>query len=97
MDEFSCDYRCRTVGEAIEKYKIDDDWCAEFDACDGDYPIVCVQANMVCRTPAMMELSLRIVENEDDEYAGCMIFPDQKIIAFKVDFMADLIRAMRMI
>ena len=31
MDEFGCDYECKTVGESITKYNIPDDWCAEFD------------------------------------------------------------------
>lgn len=31
MDEFGCDYECRTVGESIIKYNIPNDWCAEFD------------------------------------------------------------------
>jgi len=43
----------------------------------------------------MMDLSLRVVEN--DEYAGCIILPDQKIIIFKVDYMGDLVKAMETI
>ena len=39
-------------------------------------------------------LKLRVVENEDDEYAGCMVLTDQKTIAFKVDYMSDLVKAM---
>ena len=35
MDEFGCDYECKTVSESITKYNIPDDWCAEFDAYDG--------------------------------------------------------------
>ena len=34
MDEFGCDYMCKTVGEGLAKYNIPGDWCAEFDACD---------------------------------------------------------------
>ena len=43
MDEFGCDYECRTVGESITKYNIPDDWCAEFDAYDDACPIFCIQ------------------------------------------------------
>ena len=34
MDEFNCDYRCRTVGESIMKYNIPNDWLAEFNVYD---------------------------------------------------------------
>ena len=94
MDKFGCDYECRTVGESITKYSIPNDWCAEFDACDDVYPIVCMQVEQIRKTPALMDLKLRIVENEDEEYAGCMVRTDQKVIAFKVDYMRDLVKAM---
>lgn len=94
MDEFGCDYGCRTVGESIIKYNIPNDWRAEFDAYDTVDPIVCVQVEQIRKSPNMMELKLRVVENEDDEYAGCMVLAAQKIIAFKVDRMHDLIKAM---
>ena len=94
MDEFGCDYGCRTVGESIIKYNIPNDWCAEFDAYDAVYPIVCVQVEQIRKSSKMMALKLRIVENEDDEYAGCMVLAEQKTIAFKVDYMHDLIKAM---
>lgn len=95
MDEFGCDYECRTVGEGITKYGIPNDWCAEFDACDDVYPIICIQVDQIRKAPAMMDLQLRIVENEDDEYAGCMILTEKQTIAFKVDFMCDLVKAMK--
>ena len=41
-----------------------------------------------------MNLKIRIVENEDDEYAGCMVLTNQKIIAFKLNYMSDLTRAL---
>ena len=94
MDELGCDYECRTVGESITKYNIPDDWCAEFDAYDGVYPIVCIQVNQIRESPAMMDLKLRIVENPDDEYAGCMVLAEKKTIAFKVNYMRDLTKAM---
>lgn len=84
MDEFGCDYECRTVGESITKYNIPDDWCAEFDAYDDAYPIFCIQVNQIRKAPAMMDLKLRIVENPDDEYAGCMVLAQKKTIVFKV-------------
>ena len=31
----------------------------------------------------------------DDEYAGCIILEEKKTIAFKVDFMNDLVKAMQ--
>ena len=94
VDEFGCDYDCRTVGESIIKYNIPNDWNAEFDAYDGVYPIVCVQVDKIRKTPAIMDLKIRIVENEDDEYAGCMVLTNQKVIAFKVDYMSDLASAL---
>ena len=94
MDEFGCDYECKTVGESITKYNIPDDWCAEFDAYDGVYPIVCIQVDQIRESPAMMDLKLRIVENPDDEYAGCMVLAEKKTIAFKVNYMRDLTKAM---
>lgn len=94
MDEFGCDYECKTVGESITKYNIPDDWCAEFDAYDGVYPIVCIQVNQIRESPAMMDLKLRMVENPDDEYAGCMVLAEKKTIAFKVNYMRDLTKAM---
>ena len=94
MDEFGCDYECRTVGEGIVKYNIPDDWCAEFDAYDDVYPIICVQADQIHKIPAMMDLQLRIPENPQEEYAGCIIIAEKKTIAFKVNHMSDLIRAM---
>lgn len=94
MDEFGCDYECKTVGESITKYNIPDDWCAEFDAYDGVYPIVCIPIDQIRESPAMMDLKLRIVENPDDEYAGCMVLAEKKTIAFKVNYMSDLTKAM---
>ena len=94
MDEFGCDYECKTVGESITKYNIPDDWCAEFDAYDGVYPIVCIQVDQIRKSPAIMDLNLRIVENPDDEYAGCMVLAEKKTIAFKVNYMRDLTKAM---
>lgn len=94
MDEFGCDYECKTVGESITKYNIPDDWCAEFDAYDGVYPIVCIQIDQIRESPAMMDLKLRIVENPDDEYAGCIVLAEKKTIAFKVNYMSDLTKAM---
>ena len=94
MDAFGCDYGCRTVGEGIIKYNIPDDWCAEFDAYDDVYPIVCVQVEQIRRSSNMMALKLRIVENEDEEYVGCIVITDQKTIAFKVDYMSELRKAM---
>ena len=94
MDVFGCDYGCRTVGEAIIKYSIPDDWDAEFDAYDDIYPIVCMQVDQIRKSPAIMDLKLRIVENADDEYAGCMVLTDRKAIAFKIDYMSDLVKAM---
>ena len=94
MDEFGCDYECKTVGESITKYNIPDDWCAEFDVYDGVYPIVCIQIDQIRESPAMMDLKLRIVENPDDEYAGCMVLAEKKTIAFKVNYMSDLTKAM---
>ena len=94
MDEFGCDYECKTVGESITKYNIPNDWCAEFDAYDGIYPIVVIQVDQIRKAPAMMDLKLRMIENPDDEYAGCMVLADKQTIAFKVDYMSDLIKAM---
>lgn len=94
MDEFGCDYKCRTVGESICKYGIPDDWWAEFDAHDEIYPVVCVPVERIRKISAMMELNLRIVENEGDEYAGCMVLADRKTIAFKLDRIRDLVKAM---
>ena len=93
MEEFGCDYRCKTVGESICKYNIPDDWCAEFDACGDIYPIICIQVDQIRRTSAMMGLKLRVVENGDSEYAGCMIFAEKKTIAFKIDNLSDLVQA----
>ena len=94
MDEFGCDYECRTVGESITKYNIPDDWCAEIDAYDDVYPIIVIQIDKIRKAPAMMDLQLRMIENPDDEYAGCMVLKEKKTIAFKVDYMSDLVKAM---
>ena len=93
MDEFGCDYECRTVGENIIKYNIPNDWSAEFDAYDDVHSVICVQVDEIRKAPAIMDLKLRVVENQDDEYAGCMILTKQKTIALKIDYMSDLIRA----
>ena len=93
MDAFICDYACRTVGESIAKHNIPNDWYAEFDAYDDIYPIICIPVNQIRKVPAIMDLKLRIVENEDDEYAGCMIYADRKTIAFKVNCISDLLQA----
>ena len=94
MDEFGCDYECRTVGEGITKYSIPNDWCAEFDAYDDVYPIIVIQVEQIRKAAAMIDLKLRIIENPDDEYAGCMVLTDKRTIAFKVDYMSDLTKAM---
>lgn len=94
MDEFGCDYACKTAGESITKYNIPDDWCAEFDAYDGVYPIIVIPVELIRKAPAMMDLKLRMVENPDDEYAGCMVLTEKQTIAFKVNYMSDLIKAL---
>lgn len=94
MDEFGCDYTCRTVGESIAKYDIPNDWFAEFDVYDSAHPIIAISVAHIRSTPAMMKLKLRIVENPDDEYAGCMVFPEIKTVTFKIDYMVDLTTAL---
>ena len=94
MDAFGCDYACRTVGESIIKHNIPDDWCAEFDAYDDVYPIIIIRVEQIRKAPAMMALKLRIIENPDEEYAGCIVLTNEKTIAFKVDHMRDLTNAM---
>ena len=94
MDEFGCDYECKTVGESITKYNIPDDWCAEFDAYDGVYPIIVIQVDQIRKAPAMMDMKLRMIENSDDEYAGCIVFAGKKTVAFKINYMSDLVKAM---
>jgi len=94
VDKFRCDYACRTVGESIIKHHIPNDWYAEFDVCDGVYPIVCIQVDQNHKASAMMDLKLRVVENKDDEYAACIVHADQEIISFKIDHMEDLAKAM---
>lgn len=96
MDEFGCDYECRTVGEGITKYSIPNDWCAEFDAYDDVYPIIVIQVEQIRKAAAMIDLKLRIIENPDDEYAGCMVFTEKTTIVFKVDSMSVLVKAMEM-
>ncbi|MBQ7340862.1 MAG: hypothetical protein IJW41_05245 [Oscillospiraceae bacterium] len=92
MDEFGCDYESRTVGESITKYNIPNDWCAEFDAYGDVYPIICMQVDQIRKTAALMDLRLRIAE--DGEYAGCMVDTDRKAIAFKINYISDLVKAM---
>ena len=92
MDDFGCDYECRTVGEGITKYNVPNDWCAEFDAYDDVYPIICMQVDQIRKTSAFMDLRLRIAE--EGEYAGCMVDTARKTIAFKVNYMSDLVKAM---
>ena len=94
MDGFICDYQCRTVGESFAKYNVPAHWCAEFDAYDGIYPIVCIPVDQIRNNTAIMNLNLRIVENEDYEYAGCMVFAERNTIMFKINDMGDLIRNM---
>ena len=94
MNAFGCDYECRTVGEGITKYDIPDDWWAEFDAYDVICPLIDIQVDQIRKAPAIMDLKLRIVENEDDEYAGCVVHTNKRIIAFKIDHLNDLIKAM---
>lgn len=55
MDEFGCDYECRTVGESILKYNIPDDWCADFDAYDDTYPIICIEVEKIRKNSALMD------------------------------------------
>ena len=92
MDEFGCDYQCRTVGEGIEKYSVPSDWSAEFDTNDNSYPVICIQVGRIRKTPALMDLKLRVVENPNDEYAGCIVLASQKVIAFKIECMHDLVK-----
>ena len=94
MDKNGCDYGCKTVGEGITKYRISDSWSAEFVASDAVYPIVVVQVAQIRKSPAMMNLQLRMMENTDDELAGCMVLPQKHTNAFKIETMHDLIRAM---
>ena len=41
-----------------------------------------------------MALKLRVVEHQDEEYAGCMLLTNRKTIHFKIDYFRDLINAM---
>ncbi|MBE6983614.1 MAG: hypothetical protein E7435_04950 [Ruminococcaceae bacterium] len=66
MDEYGCDYSCRTVGEEIYE------------------------------RPRMLTLRLRIIENEDEEFASCAVFPEEKRITFKIDRLLDLIKVMEL-
>ena len=93
MDEFGCDYACRSVGEGITKYNIPDDWSATFDVYDCINPLVHMQVDKVRRNPALMKLKLRVVEDNGQEYAGCRILTDEKTIWFKIDYMQALIKA----
>ena len=93
MDEFGCDYDCRTVGEGIIKHNIPNEWAAEFDIYDDVCPVICIQINQIRRNPALMGLKLRVVKNLDEEYAGCIVLPDQKTVIFKIDHMQDLMKA----
>ena len=90
MNEFYCDYQCRTVGEGIIKHNVAADWCAEFDVYDGVYPIFCIPVEQIREISGLMQLKLRNVENQDDEYAACVVFKDSKTISFKIDHFADL-------
>ena len=92
MDEFSCDYVCRTVGESILKYNVPDEWCAEFEAYDCGCPVVCIQVAQVRKSSELMDVKLRMVANADAEFAGCMVFADRKTIAFKIDCISDFTR-----
>ncbi len=95
MVAFVCDYGCETVKEAILKYDIPDDWLVGFDIYDKAYPIITFPARCVRKAYAIMALRLRMIENEDEEYAGCMIAEEEKTIFFKIDHMLDLINALR--
>ena len=95
MDEFGCDYTCRTVGESINKHNIPDDWIAAFDAHDGIHPLIFILVGQVRKNSALMKLKLRIVRNRNEEYAACMVFTDRNTINFKIDYMQDLIKAMQ--
>ena len=68
---------------------------AEFDAYDGSYPFIGFEVGEIRKMPAIMDLKLRIMENEDDELAGCMILPKKKIIGFKIDHLNELIKAIK--
>ena len=96
MDAFGCDYGCRTVGEGLNKYDVANDWRVEFDVYDGIYPVICISPEEIRQIPNMMALKIRVVENEDAEYAGCMVFPSERRIIFKVDYMCNLIKAMEL-
>ena len=95
MDVFDCDYKCRTVGEGIYKYDIPNDWSAEFDAYDNVYPTIVIQVSQIRENSALMNVKLKIVENPDDEYAGCIVFRKKKTIVFKIDYMGDIVMAMK--
>ena len=94
MNKFVCDYDCRTVGEGITKYNIPDDWSAEFDIYDDDYPIICIPVAQIREKPAVMRLPLRNISDEDKEYASCILFPKQYAISFKIDCLNNLLKAL---
>ena len=93
MFDIISDYQCRTVGEGVCKYDIPDNWLAEFTAYDKLRPRVCTQVDHIRKTPAMMELKIRIIENQDDESAACIVDAFRKTIRFKIDHMSDLVKA----
>ena len=96
MEQMICDYLCRTVGEGVIKYNIPDDWCAEFDAYDDIYPTVAIPISRLRKTSALMDLNLRMIENEEEELAGCVVMAEHKIIAFKIPYIRDFVTAMQL-
>ena len=95
MAELDYDYTIRTVGESIIKCEIPDDWYAEFEVFDNIYPIVVIQIGEIRKIPSMMNLKLRIISNPDDEYPCCVVLREKKTVLFKIDFLHDLLMAMK--
>ena len=93
MAEFVWDYGCRTVGEGMERFRIPDDWCVEFEVREDICPVVVIQADQIRKVPAMMNLKLSVIADTEEEYAACTVLPRKKTIAFKIDDLEDLIKA----
>ena len=94
MNVFEWDRRCKTVKEAIEKYKIPDDWTAEFQCAHLGHPNIFIPVERIRKFPAILDLRLFIADDRANNCSGFSCPPGRKRIVFQIARMGDLIKAL---
>lgn len=92
-DELVFDYTCKSVGEALAKYRLPPDWIAEFDVMDCVCPVVAISVELLAANPMALALRLSEIPDPDKEFPACVLDTQRQTICFKIGTMHALTTA----